>query len=532
MNRQCFEEIIAETETIVEACEKILDLENIKLSETYYYDSLPLCVLDAIFSIGVKYSSTINVVKRYCDYFNLNRINYEKNGRYDLHTITDLIVNIKSFGIKQFSDKIVCNCQRTSTKKGILKTEAVLRFAQIFEKYGILTFNDLHTKGLPDSAKKEIKNIPGQKSGISLQYFYMLAGNDECCKPDRHILSFLSSCLNKTVTINQANQLMELTTKKLHYKYKHITVRSLDYAIWSYMSNKGQLIVLNPSNNLKTLKITRTMKIDGYGFLDKSMMNSWEEKIVNKNKVQFDFANKLNNYIYSVYELITVLFKPKGVITDYIVANYVLMHKSYQSSIILLKMGLENDAKIILRTLQEKLIYIKCVEKDEVYFKIRVLEALNDRRNLINRIKEGTIDPGNLNVDDIEIKVNSDINDILEEINQSLGENYTQRTIKSKFQIKKFAEVAGMSQEYNLMYKVLSGNIHPDMNAIQAEFLTDKGFEYDLNPIYTDVHEYIQSLVDLLIRATEIVLNHFEIDTFNLKKLYNEEISIWDKSQN
>lgn len=75
----------------------------------------------------------------------------------------------------------------------------------------------------------------------------------------------------------------------------------------------------------------------------------------------------------------------------------------------------------IMNCVQEKLIQIKCVEKDEVYFKLLILQALIDRQNIINRIKKGTIESGNLKVDDIETKINSDINIVLEEINKNFG---------------------------------------------------------------------------------------------------------------
>ena len=58
---------------IVKYCEKVLDLETAKLPEEYYYTSVPLCVIDAVFSIGVRYEGVKNTVKKYCRYFNLNQ---------------------------------------------------------------------------------------------------------------------------------------------------------------------------------------------------------------------------------------------------------------------------------------------------------------------------------------------------------------------------------------------------------------------------------------------------------------------------
>ena len=51
-------------------CEANLPL-NEKLGREYFYQSLPLCVIDAVFSIGVRYAGVKKVVSRYCDYFTL-----------------------------------------------------------------------------------------------------------------------------------------------------------------------------------------------------------------------------------------------------------------------------------------------------------------------------------------------------------------------------------------------------------------------------------------------------------------------------
>ena len=44
-----------------------IGLEPVGVSQEYRYASLPLCVIDAVFSIGVKYTSTQATVARFCD---------------------------------------------------------------------------------------------------------------------------------------------------------------------------------------------------------------------------------------------------------------------------------------------------------------------------------------------------------------------------------------------------------------------------------------------------------------------------------
>ena len=38
--------------------------------------------------------------------------------------------------------------------------------------------------------EKKIKEIPGQKSGLSFKYFLMLVGNENLIKPDRMIIRY------------------------------------------------------------------------------------------------------------------------------------------------------------------------------------------------------------------------------------------------------------------------------------------------------------------------------------------------------
>jgi len=44
-----------------------IGLAPVEVSEEHRYASLPLCVIDAVFSIGVGYTSTQATVARFCD---------------------------------------------------------------------------------------------------------------------------------------------------------------------------------------------------------------------------------------------------------------------------------------------------------------------------------------------------------------------------------------------------------------------------------------------------------------------------------
>ncbi len=149
--------------------------------------------------------------------------------------MNDLIHNIETIGIQQFAETILNNRQRTSAKNGILKAEAVYLWAKILANNGVQTLQDIGD-GLPSQVENEIMKIPGQRSGISLRYFYMLSGNDNVCKPDRHILAFLSETLDRNVPYTEAQGLFIKAVALLKDNYPNVSVRLLDNIIWGYMS--------------------------------------------------------------------------------------------------------------------------------------------------------------------------------------------------------------------------------------------------------------------------------------------------------
>lgn len=225
------------TRVLAEGCKEKLNLESATFSSSCYYDSLPLCVIDAVFSIGVQYTAVKNVVRNYCSYYELRRYNREQDSQGDTHTISQLVEHITDMGIQKSADIIFKNHQRTSARNGILKAEAVLQFAKVLQRNGIESIMDFRSKGLSENAVKEILKIPGQKSGLSLRYFCMLAGDDTQAKPDRHVLRFINQITGKNFSVQQAYEMLSGAADLLKPVYPHLTVRLLDYTIWNYMAH-------------------------------------------------------------------------------------------------------------------------------------------------------------------------------------------------------------------------------------------------------------------------------------------------------
>jgi hypothetical protein len=226
----------AQTARIAAACEQELALHDARLGDEYFYQSLPLCVIDAVYSIRAKYPAVQNVVKRYCDHFGLQEF---RNSRDQVPSLNDqeplsaLVERMSTLGIRQFATGIFKNRQPTSSRNGILKSEAVFRYATALTDEGVNFLQDVPPKVSDSNLEAKLRRIPGQASGISISYFFMLAGTEDLIKPDRMIGRFLKRHLGYEPSPSEAQSLISGACEILRTKYSHSTPRLLDYVIWS-----------------------------------------------------------------------------------------------------------------------------------------------------------------------------------------------------------------------------------------------------------------------------------------------------------
>ena len=215
----------------------LLSLDGAALDREYHYNSLSLCVIDAVFSIGVKYEAVRAVVSRYCEYFGLEQYRPDQlavPAKTSQEALGGLVGHFDDFGLERMTNDVFANRQRTSTKSGILKAEAVWKFASALRSHRIEYLQDVG-ETLPSVALRQaITLIPGQGSGISLQYCWMLAGSDELIKPDRMVLRFLEDSLGRPVSPEEALRLVAGAVAELKAHYPAMTPRLLDHKIWEY----------------------------------------------------------------------------------------------------------------------------------------------------------------------------------------------------------------------------------------------------------------------------------------------------------
>ena len=225
--------------TIESIRRNIPNLESAALGAEYFYQSLPLCVIDAVFSIGVRY---INAQKAVASWCNTQRPVWQLY-RTDLgpqHTISDFIratggLTGTDLMLKHFGN----NRQRTSSRSGILKADAVIRFAQALRGAGIDGFPDIQNSARAERALQAVSLIPGQRSGLSFEYLLMLAGDNNRVKADRMVCRFVAEAAGRQdIAPDVAGAAVIAACDALSREFPNLTPRLLDHIIWSYQRGR------------------------------------------------------------------------------------------------------------------------------------------------------------------------------------------------------------------------------------------------------------------------------------------------------
>ncbi len=200
------------------------------INEGQYRDvSLVLAVIDSIFSISAKYESTIKTVDRFAAYVGINR------GK-DEYTTSEFIDQFENVDSELLANEIFKNRQRTSTRNGILKAEAVKQAIKVLNDNKIETKEDLLNCEYIDMIEMQIRRIKGQGSGITFEYIMMHAGDENRFKPDRHIYTFFQEYLNYgPLTEEKLKDVFFEELIKVKEKYPYFTARSFDGLIWGFI---------------------------------------------------------------------------------------------------------------------------------------------------------------------------------------------------------------------------------------------------------------------------------------------------------
>lgn len=225
---------------VAEYSERVLPLATASLGEEFRYQSLPLCVIDAVFSISISYTIVQRVVFRYCKYTNQGRVRLGEAlpSVVEQESITAFCGRPEQVDPASMAIEVYGSRNRTSPRNGILKSDAVARFAGCLSSHGVDYLQDVSRVADSTKFENDIRRIPGQLSGLSLKYFWMLAGSEQFVKPDRMVLRFLASALSREVSTGDAMPLLQAACERLAGRHPSLTPRLLDHEVWKYQRGR------------------------------------------------------------------------------------------------------------------------------------------------------------------------------------------------------------------------------------------------------------------------------------------------------
>ncbi|MFJ8026324.1 hypothetical protein [Streptomyces sp. NPDC096311] len=194
-----------------------------------------LCVLDAVFSINAHYERhTVPTCHRYAAWAGISR---QLSGSAQLpipdeQPLQGFVAHIQTHGEEAFSSEVLQNRQRTRANRDApLKVVAARQYAELLVSHGIATLADANAL-LADfeqlkTVERDLAGVAGHGSGARLGYLWMLLGDDSRIKPDRMVLRWLQTVLQRTVTTAQAISILSEAAARLR-----CTPWELDHAIW------------------------------------------------------------------------------------------------------------------------------------------------------------------------------------------------------------------------------------------------------------------------------------------------------------
>ena len=208
-------------------CKTNLDLEN-TITVNPDYKSLTLCIIDCIYSLRAKYIQvTLPIVKRYADKY--------LNG--DMHasdTLEDFMNNVNQYeSYDSFAEEVLKNMQFSGPYR---KSRICYEVARKLRLLGINTFSDFRNYPSTEILEIVLKSVKGV-GDAALNYLFMLAGDQNRCKPDVHIKHCVRDALG--YDLNSDQDYVDLFRNAVNYlasDYPKLTARKLDNIIWTKYS--------------------------------------------------------------------------------------------------------------------------------------------------------------------------------------------------------------------------------------------------------------------------------------------------------
>ena len=214
-----------ETKIFIDFC-----LQNFEIKEANIpnkYNSLPVCILDDIFSLRAKYETmTLKVVQRFANYFlkgDLSASGYR---------LEDFIRDIDSLGSKKISFEILKNMQMISNRQKLDVCYEIARKLILLDIHDIEGFRNYHSDEILEIVLRSVKGV----GDAAVNYLFMLAGDENRVKPDVHIHRSLFDALGYEVSNEECQIIFREAANELKKQYPFVTPAKLDNIVWKHYS--------------------------------------------------------------------------------------------------------------------------------------------------------------------------------------------------------------------------------------------------------------------------------------------------------
>jgi hypothetical protein len=245
------------------------------------------------------------------------------------------------------------------------------------------------------------------------------------------------------------------------------------------------------------------MSFDTQGFLDKDM-DILSNAIFNKNIDIFNFCYKVNEFGHKVKaEMKIDLDNSQHLV---ICLFFIRILRIFQTTVILSKLGLNSEAKIIVRSSLEATFVLLSVKEDKGFADKLIETDLVDLRKYLETNKSQV----------------SDDNDDLYELIKNRAEK--------KYHAIVWAKRSDKLTTYDLAYRSLSRDVHNHIITLKGDLLETEGYTNKLiyKPDDKDIKTTILTGYYALINAINVVCEISELDyDLFIDELTNEQIKLF-----
>ena len=200
-----------------------------------YYNSVALCALDASFSARANYGGVVNVIESFCENYGFNGRTYETCPRAEeQNKVSEVCRSLQGISPEELAE-IVNNRQRIG---GRLKAALFLDCLHVFQGFGIETYQYMQNRFDDPHLERAFSALRGI-GPATLSYLYMLVGDSNDVKVDRHIRTFATAATgNPDLSGEQIKELFRYAARELANDYPDMTARHLDHIVWEYQRNR------------------------------------------------------------------------------------------------------------------------------------------------------------------------------------------------------------------------------------------------------------------------------------------------------